>query len=256
MIPTAALTAWRHHAPWALAEQIEQDLVLSRALLDLFRDPLLAGELAFRGGTALHKLHLVPAGRYSEDLDFVQVRAAPIGPVLTAIRAVLDPWLGRAKYKAGEGRATLLYRFVSEGAEAVAMRLKIEINTREHFAVLPMQGMPFAVDSGWCRGRVEIPTYAPEELLGTKLRALYQRRKGRDVFDLSTALARLADLDRDEVVRCFRTYMDAGDTPVSRAEFEQNLAAKRTDPAFLGDVGRCSRSTPPSGTLTRPSIVC
>lgn len=64
MIPTAAITAWRHHAPWALSEQVEQDLVLSRALVELYSDPLLADELAFRGGTALHKLHLRPASRY------------------------------------------------------------------------------------------------------------------------------------------------------------------------------------------------
>lgn len=236
MIPAAAITEWRHHAPWALSEQVEQDLVICRALVDLFRDPLLADELAFRGGTAIHKLHLQPAGRYSEDLDFVQVRADPIGPVLSAVRKVLDPWLGDARYKAGEGRATLHYRFIAEGADAVPMRLKIEINTREHFAVLPRRRVPFAIDSAWCRGSAEIPTYATEELLGTKLRALYQRRKGRDVFDLGTALERLPDLDRDLVVRCFRTYMDAGGTPVSRAEFEQNLAAKRIDPAFLRDV--------------------
>jgi predicted nucleotidyltransferase component of viral defense system len=144
--------------------------------------------------------------------------------------------MGNARYKAGEGRATLQYRFISEGADAVPMRLKIEINTREHFAVLPRRRVPFAIDSAWCRGSAEITTYATEELLGTKLRALYQRRKGRDVFDLCTALERLPDLDRDLVVQCFRTYMDAGGTPVSRAEFEQNLAAKRVDPAFLRDV--------------------
>jgi predicted nucleotidyltransferase component of viral defense system len=236
MIDLSAIAEWRHHAPWALSEQIEQDLVLSRALVELFRQPILAEELAFRGGTALHKLHLRPAGRYSEDLDFVQVRGVPLGAVLTAIRGALDPWLGRAKYKAGEGRATLLYRFVSEGAEAVPMRLKVEINTREHFAVLPLRRTRFTVESRWFRGSAEIPTFAPEELLGTKLRALYQRRKGRDLFDLDTALDRLPDLDVDTVVRCFHEYMAFGETPVSRAEFEANLAAKRVDGTFLTDV--------------------
>lgn len=167
----------------------------------------------------------------------MQVRAAPLGPVLSAVRRALDPWLGQARYKAGEGRATLYYRFVAEGAEAVPLRLKIEINTREHFAVLPMRRVALSVSSAWYSGGAEILTYAPEELLGTKLRALYQRRKGRDLFDLAIALERLPELDRETVVACFRAYMDAGRTPVSRAEFEQNLTAKRADPAFLGDVG-------------------
>lgn len=236
MIPFAAITAWQSEAPWALSEQVEQDLVLSRALVALFSDPLLRSALVFRGGTALHKLHLRPPGRYSEDLDFVQAQAGPIGPVLTAIRGALDPWLGTAKYKAGEGRATLLYRFVAHGALAVPMRVKIEINTREHFAVLPLAQAPVRVASPWFHGETDVPTFAPEELLGTKLRALYQRRKGRDVFDLDTALRRLPDLDVDLVIRCFLTYMEFGGTPVSRAEFERNLAGKRAEPGFLADM--------------------
>ena len=112
--------------------------------------------------------------------------------VLSAVRKALDPWLGNARYKAGEGRATLHYRFIAEGADAVPMRLKIEINTREHFAVLPRRRVPFAIDSAWCRGSADIPTYATEELLGTKLRALDQRRKGRDV----TPLLALGSADR------------------------------------------------------------
>ena len=93
MIPRAQITAWRARAPWSTDAQVEQDLALSRALVDLFSDDLLGRELAFRGGTALHKLHLEPAGRYSEDIDLVQTEAGPIGPVLDAIHEALDGWL-------------------------------------------------------------------------------------------------------------------------------------------------------------------
>ncbi len=53
---------------------MEQDLVISRALVELFSRKTIAENLAFRGGTALHKLHLAPAMRYSEDIDLVQMR--------------------------------------------------------------------------------------------------------------------------------------------------------------------------------------
>ena len=53
--------------------------------------------MLFRGGTALHKLVLRPTARYSEDLDFVQMKPEPIGPVLDIIRARLDPWLGEPR---------------------------------------------------------------------------------------------------------------------------------------------------------------
>ncbi len=79
MIPRASITAWRSRAPWLLDEQVEQDLVLSRAMVEIFSDPLLSAELALRGGTALHKLFLVRVRRYSEDIDLVQLNAGPIG---------------------------------------------------------------------------------------------------------------------------------------------------------------------------------
>lgn len=111
MIPRANITAWRKAAPWPDNTQVEQDLVLSRALVELFRRPAFAEGAVFRGGTALHKLFFDPPGRYSEDIDLVQRTAGPIGPLVNEIRAALDPWLGKPKRKAGQGRFALYYRF-------------------------------------------------------------------------------------------------------------------------------------------------
>lgn len=93
MIPRDYITEWRSHAPWIQDFQVEQDLVISRALVEIFSHPLLEDALAFRGGTALYKLHL-NAARYSEDIDLVQISAEPAGAVMDALRTVLDPWLG------------------------------------------------------------------------------------------------------------------------------------------------------------------
>ena len=70
MIPKPFIDEWRTHAPWTLPAQVEQDLMISRAIVDLYNDQNLVDKLAFRGGTALHKLYMNPATRYSEDLDF------------------------------------------------------------------------------------------------------------------------------------------------------------------------------------------
>ena len=86
MIPADFITEWRAHAPWVRDQQVEQDLILSRALVEVYKDPALAETLAFRGGTALYKLYLAPPARYSEDIDFVQIRQEPIGPTLRALR--------------------------------------------------------------------------------------------------------------------------------------------------------------------------
>lgn len=236
MIPQAHITAWRATAPWSTDAQVEQDLVVSRALVALFEDEFLAREVAFRGGTALHKLHIDPPVRYSEDIDLVQVNAGAIGPILGAMRARLDSWLGEPRWKRSQGRATFHYRFQSEARPVTPLKLKIEINTREHFCVLGLRHMRFQVDSPWYDGATNVLTYRPEELLGTKLRALYQRKKGRDLFDLSEALARLPGLDGDAVVACFSRYMEHDGLRVTRTQFERNLAAKIVDERFYRDV--------------------
>ena len=65
MIPQSEIIEWSNTAAWQTNEQVEQDLVICRALVDIFNDDYLAEHLAFRGGTALHKLYLHPQSRYS-----------------------------------------------------------------------------------------------------------------------------------------------------------------------------------------------
>jgi predicted nucleotidyltransferase component of viral defense system len=233
MIPSDFIAEWRAHARWAADEQVEQDLVLSRALVEIFADPELAGEVALRGGTALHKLHFSPPRRYSEDLDLVQLRPGPIGSTMDRVRARLDEWLGEPRRERGEG-FRLVYRFESEIPPVVRLRLKIETNTREHQAVRGTTKRPFSVASRWWRGDAGITTFEVEELLATKLRALYQRKKGRDLFDLWVALE--AGIDPSAVVSTFLVYMSRGGHRVTRALFEENLAAKAGLPALSDDV--------------------
>ena len=241
MIPRANVTAWRRVAPWPEDAQVEQDLVLSRAIVELFRRPAIAEQVAFRGGTALHKLFFHPPGRYSEDLDLVQRQARPIGPLIDEVRSLLDPWLGRPLTRAGHGRFTLVYRFDTTFAPVVTQRVKIELNTREHFAVWGHVTRPFAVRNPWFDGEAEVVTYRFPELLATKLRALYQRKKGRDLFDLELALAH-SEFDASELVAAFEQYLQFGGTPVSRAQLEANMAGKLEDPAFGGDVAPLLRT--------------
>jgi hypothetical protein len=206
VIPRASITAWRKAAPWPENAQVEQDLVLTRALVELFRRPAFAAGAAFRGGTALHKLFFSPPARYSEDIDLVQRTPGPIGPLVEEIRAALDPWLGDPKRKAGQGRFTLHYRFEPTFPPVVPMRMKVEINTREHFTSHGYVTRRMNVANPWFSGHADVTTFSLPELLGTKLRALYQRKKGRDLYDLDVALghpaaASLASPGREVAMR-------------------------------------------------------
>lgn len=231
MIPRAHITAWRATAPWPDDAQVEQDLVLSRALVQIFSDDHIARHFALRGGTALNKLALASPLRYSEDIDLVQVVAAPIRPFFDGLRARLDPWLGGHAYEHREHNVRVTWRFSTEAPPSRRMRLKVEANTREHFTVHGLVPTTFRVDSRWFTGEACVPTFRLDELLGTKLRALYQRRKGRDLFDLLRS-----DVDLDRVVEAFRAYTDGQGIHVSRAEFEANLRAKLGDRDFRSDI--------------------
>ena len=237
MIPRAYVTAWRAKVPWPDDAQVEQDLVLSRALVEMFKNTLIQEALAFRGGTALHKLFFEQPRRYSEDIDLVQKEAGPIGPVLDAMRTTLDPWLGEPRHSRGWGRVKLQYRFDTTTLPVRSMRLKIEINTRVHIAVMGFIGRKLRVDNPWFSEETAITVYELEELLATKLRALYQRKKGRDLYDLWLALeSGRHELGDEQIVQCFLRYMDYGQTPVSRAQFERNIADKLADSTFLEDI--------------------
>ena len=206
MIPEIAITQWRNIVPWTDAKQVEQDLIICRALIAIFSDDYLAGRLAFRGGTALHKLYLSPQPRYSEDIDLVQIKAEPIKPTIDRLREVLS-FLGEPKVKQKKNNNTLIFRTESSIPPVLPIKLKVEINCREHFNMLGLEEVDFEMNNLWFSGSCKIKTYKLDELVGTKVRALYERRKGRDLYDLYKALQN-TELNTDNVICCFKGYME------------------------------------------------
>ena len=235
MIPAQNIIAWSKHAPWAEQRQVEQDLIIARALVELFNDPFLRKELRFRGGTALNKLHFPKPLRYSEDIDLVRTTAGAIGPILDRIRDILTPWLGNPRFDQSEVAPKFRFRTEAEDGSGL-IRLKVEINTREREAYDPAVTFPFKVDNPWFSGATEIPTFSNEELLSTKLRALLQRNKGRDLIDLSHSLDIFGQLNTKRLIELFGKYLDLSGQTISRAQAEQRMFDKLERPDFLADV--------------------
>jgi predicted nucleotidyltransferase component of viral defense system len=223
MIPKPYIAKWQKNAPWKEFSQVEQDLIISRTLVEIFANDFLRENLAFRGGTALYKLYLKPAPRYSEDIDLVQIKEGPIKPIMEKLNEVITFFdEDRQTQVRGHG-AKALYRFTSE-YEKIRMRLKLEINCKEHFNVLDWVNFPFEVENEWFFGKAQIKTYNINELLGTKLRALYQRSKGRDLFDLNYARLNF-ELNMPQIIQCFKEYTSfaTGKRPPSKKEFLLNI---------------------------------
>lgn len=132
MIPMAYITQWRQIAPWPDDMQIEQDLILSRAIIEIFSNPFLSEQLAFRGGTALHKLFFTPAARYSEDIDLVRTAKGGIKEIIDVLRDCLEPWLGQPKTRQTGQSFKLLFYFSPEVSSSIKQKIKIVILPRKN----------------------------------------------------------------------------------------------------------------------------
>ena len=236
MIPAQNIVAWGNVVPWADQRQVEQDLIISRTLVDIFSDDILRDALRFRGGTALNKLHFPAPLRYSEDIDLIRTSAGPIGPILDQLRVVLEPWLGRAQFDQSPVAPKFRFRVEAEGGSGVPIRLKIEINTREIEAFDAPTALPLEVANPWFSGKAAIPTFSREEMLATKVRAMLQRDKGRDLYDLSHALEVFEGLDVDRIVEMFGWYLGLSGQAISRAQAQERMFAKLANPRFLLDM--------------------
>lgn len=243
MIPKSDIAAWSKKAPWKNNHLVEQDLVIERALVEIYSSHELSEQLIFRGGTAIHKLYFDPQPRYSEDIDFVQKNSGPAGELLTLLRERLS-FLGRARYQSGLHSTRLIFHFQTEFEPIASLRLKVEINTREHFSIYGYKSFRRDIQTEWFSGSSDIKCFELEELLATKLRALYQRRKGRDLFDLWYANSKTV-LNVEKIVTAFHEYIAKEDLTITREEFIQNMEEKINDDEFKGDTAG----------LLRPGIV-
>jgi predicted nucleotidyltransferase component of viral defense system len=223
LIPIAHIQQWTARAPWPDLRQVEQDLIISRALYDLFSSEQLQGKIAFRGGTAINKLLFGKPLRYSEDIDLVQTQPKPIGGIIDSVRAALS-WLGKCNRTQAQHSMYLVFKFNPESGGG-PLKLKVEINPREQQNFHGLKAYPFTVSSDWHQAKTEIDSFEPEELIGTKLRALLQRNKNRDLFDRNEGVLQLG-LDRDKLIACFHHYLTLEGHPITRANAEDRMLKK------------------------------
>ena len=224
--------------PWPEPYQVAQDLLLSLAMNALFSDSLVASQFAMRGGTVLHKVHLAPAARYSEDIDLVAIGDRPERDLRRVLLGALRPVLGREQSSGWDAvqlavrnaarpsrilRCT--YKVPSVMQAGRQLTIEVEANVTERTPYLPVQRLPFAVGF---RGRAvstELVSYNLNEMLATKMRALFQRRKGRDLCDLYWALSGhpASSVSVIDLLDAFEHYLRAEGVRVPRDRFIAHL---------------------------------
>ncbi len=144
--------------------------------------------------------------------------------------------MGEPRVKQKANNNTLRFSFDSEIPPVIPLKLKIEINCREHFSVMGYKNVQFSVNNDWFSKEVSLITYHLSEMAGTKLRALYQRKKGRDLFDLYKILDS-GGVHNEEILRSYNAYMNFGAATIpSRKEYQLNLESKLKDYEFTHDM--------------------
>lgn len=261
MIQQSHLTAWQAHAPWDKRSKIEQDLRLSRAVAAIFSDDILTEHLALRGGTVLHKGHLAPAARYSEDLDLVLIKSMDkdtldarlrdaLAPVLgePSDSVIADAWLAvRNVWKPSKILRTI-YKYVPLGLR-YPMTVKVEVNLNEQRSLFPFKEVQIALlDEDGELTSCSARSYDIHEMLGTKMRALMQRTQGRDLFDLYHAVTfgpratPACSISGARVIDAFSWYLNNESTKMDREEAEQRLGRHLEDRSFRADMRQLLRS--------------
>jgi len=248
--------AHQAQVPWPRQRQVEQDLLLCRAIAALFNDQLLRGQIAMRGGTLLHKVHLAPAARYSEDIDLVVFGDRPEDHVAKAVRRVLKPEFGMPSDSIWDTirlaiRNTvkpsrvlrLTYSVPSVSEPGATIDIVVEANVTERSPHRAVVGIPFAFAFRGATVAAQVNGYDIHEMLGTKLRALFQRKRGRDLFDLYWALAKATPAVQPKaVIESFQHYLRQEGAIVGRAEFIGILDAHLADRGFCTDMNPLLRT--------------
>lgn len=177
----------------------------------------------------------MPQARYSEDIDLVRTTSGPLKPIIERLDEALK-WLPDKHFEQRRFGFRMKFRYESEMPPVELMRLKVEANTVEHFSVLPLLSVPFEINTSWFSGSCNVTTYNLNELLATKLRAMYQRKKVRDLFDMDYALTH-ADVDIQSILHCWRHYMSLdGHQPPTKKSFCENMDLKMKSTDYLNDM--------------------
>jgi predicted nucleotidyltransferase component of viral defense system len=176
--------------------------------------------------------------RYSEDLDYTRTSDEPrIGDCLRALRRIAaDMGLRerRRRFPRHDSDMACIWFQTDPQPDDTPISIKVEINVQESTSYRPHVFLPHRVDSRWWSGAADVRTFVVEELLATKLRALYARRKGRDLFDLWLALTDIT-LDDQLLVDGLAHYMG------SDIYSYRQLAANLANAEFLEDTQNLAR---------------
>jgi predicted nucleotidyltransferase component of viral defense system len=193
----------------------EREIILAY-VLRILADAGLLDQLAFKGGTAIRKLHLGGVGRFSLDLDFTALRDTEPDSLVLDLVGVLHE---QTHYGLTFMVPSPDYYATADscGAEVTyhhdwvtAGRFGMQISFRAP-PLLPVEPVPLLRERYFDWMEVQPPTVPAldlHEVIGEKIRAAAQRSRVRDLYDLYQLARRPYDrarVRRIAILKCWET---------------------------------------------------
>jgi predicted nucleotidyltransferase component of viral defense system len=246
MIPQSEILA--ESARWGIQQQVvEKDYALGWLLAGIAQHPDLKDSWIFKGGTCLRKCYY-ETFRFSEDLDFTVIQGGPYDPKhLTDIFQEISAWsiqqvgikleVDESSFRSTRnkrGKPTLQAKigFVGPQAKPTVPKVKIDITNDELLARSPVYKKIFHSYSDW-PGSFEVSAYSLEELAAEKIRALYERCRPRDLYDVIHLYTNLNLVGMSGRVRSLLSakcdYVGIDMPTAAKIKTDENLANLRVD---------------------------
>ena len=182
---------------WGLRDDtVEKDFVLGWTLWGIGSDAKLANTWVFKGGTCLKKCY-IETFRFSEDLDFTVMPGGPLAPdeVMPILQAMLvrvaaesgiDFSIAPPQYKMrpmGQSAEGKIYYRGPRGAPQAA-RIKLDLNADEKVArPTVLRAISHTYPDKLPEPGV-VRCYGFEEVFAEKIRAMGERSRPRDLYDI------------------------------------------------------------------------
>lgn len=180
---------------------VEKDYALGWALAGIFAHEELADSWVFKGGTCLKKCYF-ETYRFSEDLDFTLRDGAHLDEAfLRRVFAETSEWIyeqSGLEFPANSQefeiftnprgnlscQGKLSYRGPVSPSSGGLPRIKLDLTADERLVLAPVRAPIFHPYSDEPDGGIEVLAYAYEETFGEKVRALAERTRPRDLYDV------------------------------------------------------------------------
>lgn len=242
MISQEGLDHWNNVVAWDTNIEVEQDLILACFIVEAANDPLLGQAVVLKGGTCLNKIWLDHPWRYSEDLDYQLVQDSDIKEITKTFQGIGERF-GFLRIN-HDSNIWLSHVFmVDQSLEGDRLRVKVDIQKESLHPEASVSQEEFQVDNPWFQGKASVLSISPQEIIASKVVAIYQRRQPRDLFDIWAAL-RTELVAKEDIDVAFERYRPPKPEHWTSRQAARSLIERINEQEYISNLKYLARHAP------------